>query len=180
MKHGGWVSTSLSYVCLTEKGQPDPWQAEAAAQGGVGTQRIVQAGEVPVPALVADLLEVARDSPVVVRRRIMYLDDRPVELTDTYYPARVAAGTPLCGTAKIRGGAVALLAALGHVGRRVREDVEARMPDTAERAALRMDPGEPVLTLTRVTLDAEDRPIQADLMTMPAHRRRLRYELTMG
>ncbi|MFE9003575.1 UTRA domain-containing protein [Streptomyces sp. NPDC007875] len=99
---------------------------------------------------------------------------------DSYYPAQIAAGTGLAGTAKIRGGAVALLAELGHVGRRVREDVTARMPGAQERELLRTGAEEPVLCLERVVLDGADRAIQADLITMPAQRQRLRYELRMG
>jgi GntR family transcriptional regulator len=110
----------------------------------------------------------------------MYLDEQPCELTDSYYPARIAAGTALASTAKIRGGAMALLAELGYVGRRVQEDVTARMPDEEERELLRAAAHEPVLRLERVVRDGEERPIQVDLITMPAHRQRLRYELTMG
>ncbi|MGW7007404.1 GntR family transcriptional regulator [Streptomyces sp. NPDC054933] len=180
MGSGEWVSSSMHYVRQPTKDAPDAWSAEAAARGGRGTQRIVQAGQVPAPAVVADLLNVPYGAPVIVRRRIMYLDDQPTELTDTYYPLGIAAGTPLCGTAKIRGGAVALLAELGFVGRRVREDVGARMASDSERDILQLDPDQPVLTLARLTLDGAEQPIQADLMTMAAHRQLLRYELTIG
>ncbi|MYV55981.1 UTRA domain-containing protein [Streptomyces sp. SID3212] len=101
-------------------------------------------------------------------------------MTDTYYPTAVARGTRLAGTARIPGGAVTLLAELGHVGVRVREDVTARMPDEEELAALDIPSGEPVLRLTRVTFDRDDRPIQLDLMTMPARLQRLRYEIRIG
>ncbi|GAA1889709.1 GntR family transcriptional regulator [Streptantibioticus ferralitis] len=180
MGSGEWVGSSMSYVRPSASGGQDAWSAEAAARGGRGSQRIVQAGEMDASSVVADLLGVARGATVIVRRRIMYLDDQPTELTDTYYPLHVAAGTPLCGTAKIRGGAVALLAELGYVGRRVREDVGARMPDREERDVLQLEPHQPALTLARVTFDADERPIQADLMVMPAHRQRLRYELAIG
>jgi DNA-binding GntR family transcriptional regulator len=72
---------------------------------------------------------------------------------------------------------VTYLAELGHIGVRVREDVIARMPGVEERDILRMGLDEPVLRLSRVTLDGDDRPIQVDLMVMPAHRQRLRYEI---
>ncbi len=175
-----WVSTSMPYLTPREKGQSDAWGEEAAARGGKGTQRIVHAGEVPAPDDVAGLLGVGPGDTVVVRRRVIELDGEPCELTDTYYPVAIARGTPLAGTGKIRGGAVTLLAALGHVGVRVREDVTARMPDADERDALRLGPAEPVLRLKRVTLDREDRPLQADLMVMPAHRQQLRYEIMIG
>ncbi|MGY0060223.1 GntR family transcriptional regulator [Streptomyces sp. LZ34] len=180
MAGDAWISTSMPYLRPAGGGRGDVWSEEAAAHGRRGTQRIVQAGEVSVPAVVARLLGVEAGAAVVVRRRIMYLDEQPCELTDSYYPAHIAVGTGLASTAKIRGGAAALLAQLGHVGRRVREDVTARMPDEQERELLRTAELEPVMCLERVVLDGDNRPIQADLITMPAHRQRLRYELRMG
>ncbi|WP_275558930.1 UTRA domain-containing protein [Streptomyces sp. 5-6(2022)] len=180
MASDAWISSSMPYLRPAEGGRGDAWGEEAAARGRRGTQRILHAGEVSAPAVVARLLGLEDGDTVVVRRRIMYLDEEPCELTDSYYPAHIAAGTGLAGTAKIRGGAVALLAELGHVGRRVREDVTARMPDGQVRELLETGPEEPMLCLERVVLDEADRAIQADLITMPAQRQRLRYELRMG
>ncbi|MGW3326093.1 UTRA domain-containing protein [Streptomyces virginiae] len=111
----------------------------------------------------------------MTRRRLIELDDEPTELTDTYHPRAIAVGT-----AKIRGGAVTLPAALGHVGVRVVEDVTAQIPLEEERERLRLGAGEPVLRLARTTYDATDRPIQADVMLMPAGRQQLRYEIRLG
>ncbi|MEV0370770.1 UTRA domain-containing protein [Streptomyces sp. NPDC050636] len=175
-----WVSTSMPYLTPRQKGQSDAWGAETAARGRRGSQRIVHAGEIAAPFEIAELLGIGEGEAVVVRRRVMYLDDRPCELTDTYYPAHIARGTRLAGTAKIPGGAVSLLAELGHVGARVREDVIARLPSNEECDALRTGTDEPVLQLTRVTLDGHDQPIQVDRMAMPGHLQRLRYEIRIG
>ncbi|MFK0118573.1 GntR family transcriptional regulator [Streptomyces sp. NPDC090994] len=181
MSTSNWVSTSLPYLTPRKvPQQKDAWAAEAAAQGRRGTQRILHAGEVPAPAEVAELFGIAAGELVVVRRRLILLDERPNELTDTYYPLPIAQGTALARTAKIRGGAVALLAELGHVGVLVREDVTAALPDEEECRTLDTAPDEPVLRLTRLTLDRDDRPIQADRMVMPALRQRLRYEIRIG
>ncbi|MEU4463469.1 UTRA domain-containing protein [Streptomyces sp. NPDC024017] len=180
MSTSRWVSTSMPYLTPRERGQGDAWSADAAAQGRRGSQRVVHAGEVRAPAEVARLLDVPDGEPVVVRRRLILLDDEPNELTDTYYPIAIARGTPLAGTAKIRGGAVTLLAELGHVGALVREDVTAGLPDEQELEALRLAPAEPVLRLTRLTLDGDDKPIQVDRMVMPAQRQQLRYEIRIG
>ncbi|WP_435849804.1 UTRA domain-containing protein [Streptomyces scabiei] len=135
------------------------------------------------PAEVARLLGQAEGEPVVVRRRLILLDDQPHELTDSSYPAPTARGTALAGTARIPDGAVTLLAGPGpgpgHVGALVREDVTADNPDDEERATLRTAPDEPVLRLTRFTLDRDGRPIQVDRMVMPARSRRLRYEIAI-
>lgn len=180
MSDSNWVSTSMPYLTPREEGQPDAWGAEAAARGGKGGQRVVYAGEVPAPDEVAALLGLSAGEAAVVRRRIIELDNQPCELTDTYYPLGIARGTRLAEKGRIPGGAVTLLAELGHVGSLVREDVTARMPSTEEREALNLAPNQPVLRISRVTLDGDDRPIQVDMMLMPAHRQRLRYEMRIG
>ncbi|MDX3522803.1 UTRA domain-containing protein [Streptomyces scabiei] len=179
MHENRWVSTSMPYLTPRERGRGDAWGADAAARGRRGTQRILYAGEVAAPAEVARLLGQAEGEPVVVRRRLILLDDDPHELTDSYYPVHIARGTALAGTARIPGGAVTLLARLGHVGALVREDVTADNPDDEERATLRTAPDEPVLRLTRVTLDRDGRPVQVDRMVMPAGSQRLRYEIAV-
>jgi DNA-binding GntR family transcriptional regulator len=175
-----WTSTSVPYLAPRASGATDAWTEEAAGTGHRGSQRIVHAGEVAAPTAVATMLRLTGGDPVVARRRIIELDGEPAELTDTYYPTDIASGTPLAATGKIRGGAVTLLATLGYVGVRVVENVTARMPGDEERAHLRLAAGEPVLQLSRTTYDAQDRPIQADLMVMPAGRQQLRYEIRIG
>ncbi|GAA3049476.1 hypothetical protein GCM10020000_32540 [Streptomyces olivoverticillatus] len=116
MSDSQWVSSSMPYLTPKSAGAADAWSAETAALGRRGTQRIVHAGEVPAPPVVAGLLGVPEGETVVVRRRLMLLDGLPNELTDTYYPAGIACGTPLLATAKIPGGAITLLAELGYAG----------------------------------------------------------------
>ncbi|MCX4693870.1 GntR family transcriptional regulator [Streptomyces sp. NBC_01408] len=180
MSSSGWTSTSMPYLTPRAAGDTDAWSEEAKEAGRRGSQRIVHSGEDEAPADVALTLGLMAGAAVVVRRRIIELDGEPTELTDTYYPAAIAAGTPLAGTGKIRGGAVTLLAALGHVGVRVVESVTARMPDAEESEQLHLAAGEPVLQLARTTYDAADRPIQADVMVMPVGRQQLRYEIRIG
>jgi DNA-binding GntR family transcriptional regulator len=175
-----WVSTSAPYLAPRGAGQADAWSEETAARGRRGTQRVLEAGETAAPAEVAALLGLAGGEPVVVRRRLILLDGEPVELTDTYYPRAIAAGTRLAEPAKIPGGAVTLLAALGHAPATVREEVHARLATPAERDALALGPGDgphPVLCLARVTADATGTAYQADLTVFRADRQRLRYEL---
>ncbi|MEW2416263.1 UTRA domain-containing protein [Streptomyces sp. NPDC046866] len=180
MSGTGWTSTSMPYLTPRAAGESDAWTHETMAAGRRGGQRIVHAGETPASAEVAALLGTDEGETVVVRRRVIELDGQPCELTDTFYPARIAAGTPLAGAARIRGGAVTLLASLGHVGARVVEIVTARMPSDEEHDQLRMGQEEPVLRIARVTYDAADTPLQADLMVMPAARQQLRYETRIG
>jgi GntR family transcriptional regulator len=178
--NGGWTSTSMPYLVPQGATEADAWTQEAAARGGTGRQRIVFAGETDPPAEVASLLGVESEGRAVVRRRVIYLDDRPVELTDSFYPLSIAGGTALAEPGKIKGGAVTLLASLGHVGRHVQEDVTARLPTDEEREIFSLGAHDPVLVMTRLIRDEHDRPIEVDVMTMPARGGRLRYELKVG
>ncbi|MEV5128782.1 UTRA domain-containing protein [Streptomyces decoyicus] len=175
-----WVTTSVPYLTARQPGKGDAWSAETAARGRRGTQRIVQAGETSAPAGIAEVLGLEQGAVVVGRRRVMYLDNRPCELTDTYYPLSIARGTRLAGTAKIPGGAITLLAELGYVAVRACEDISARLPSEEEAEALDADVTQPVLQLVRLSLDAGDRPIQADRMVMPAQLQQLRYDIRIG
>ncbi|MGW7294758.1 GntR family transcriptional regulator [Streptomyces xiamenensis] len=178
MSGGEWVHVSAPYV--EAPGQGNVWAAEAAAEGRRGTQSIVRAGEATASAEVAGLLEIPEGTAVVERRRLIHLDGRTVESTRTYWPVAIAGGTALTQTRKIKGGAVALLAELGHTAHVVREEVRARMPDDDERAVLGLGPGDPVLQLVRQTLDAEGAPFQVDVSVFAAPTQRLRYEMRVG
>jgi DNA-binding GntR family transcriptional regulator len=169
-----WISVSLPYVS-GERG--DAWAAEAAVHGGVGRQRLLAVEEVTAPAEVAEALNLEPGAPVVVRRRLMLLDEHPVELVESYYPTQIARGTALAEPRKIRGGAVALLAELGHRPRRVREDVTSRLATEHERNLLGLDDPAAVQLLARVLYTDERRPVEASLMTGTG---RLRYELDLG
>src|SRR5436305_1117472 len=117
---GTWTSVSAPYV--TPRASGDPWMQEAAQHGRTGTQRLREVLTIPPPPAVAEALDLQPGKPVVVRRRVMLLDNQPVELTDSYYPATIAGGTPLAEHRKIPGGAVTLLASLGYRTRPAQED----------------------------------------------------------
>jgi DNA-binding GntR family transcriptional regulator len=174
-----WIHASAPYIRPRKPGERDAWSEEAAEKGRQGTQRVIQAGEVAAPAEVAAALGIAEGSAVIERRRIIYLDGEVTELTNTYYPVAIARGTRLAETAKIPGGAVTLLAELGHIAHAVREDVRARMPDDHEREALGLTAGVPVLELVRRTAD-DTQPFQVDVSVFPATAQRLRYEMKVG
>ncbi|MGH3720671.1 MAG: hypothetical protein ACRDRI_17855 [Pseudonocardiaceae bacterium] len=63
----------------------------------------------PPPGVAAALSAPVREM-VVVRRRIMLLDEHPVELTGSNYPAHMAHGTLLTEPKTIPAGAITLLA----------------------------------------------------------------------
>lgn len=175
-----WVSASAPYVAPRHNGASDAWTEEASKHGRKGGQKLTFAGEIPAPPEVAVAFGLDQGGVAVARKRLITLDGEPIELTDTYYPAAIAAGTALALPQKIKGGAVSLLAQLGYAPDRVHEDVTARMPSEAEQEVLQLGDRDPVLILRRVTTDMEGASIQVDLMTMPARGRHLNYEMRVN
>jgi len=174
-----WVSVSTPYLRPRPPGEPDAWTEEATQQGRSGRQVLREVTEVEPPSHVAEAIKSTAGDLVVVRRRIMLLDEHPVELTDSYYPGFIARGTPLAEPKKIPGGAITLLAELGYRSRHAHEDVSARPPSAQERQLLALGPDEWVLVLSRLVMADGSLPIEMSVMIMTAYGRHLRYQLTL-
>jgi DNA-binding GntR family transcriptional regulator len=175
-----WVSTSVNYAKPQPTGAADAWTEEANRQSAKGSQSLTRTGKEAPPPAVADAFRLQAGETAVVRGRIIYADKKPVELADTYYPREIAEGTPLAEPRKIRGGAVTLLAELGHVATRIIEDITARPASESEQQQLQLADHEPVIVIERLSLNESGRPIQADVMVTPARLRRLRYEMKVS
>ncbi|MFB7939762.1 GntR family transcriptional regulator [Streptomyces sp. NPDC056049] len=176
MSGDAWISETAPYLAPRAPGQSDAWTDEAARRGRRGGQRLLRAGETDAPEGIGAALGLPPGERVVVRRRLILLDDRPVELADSYYPVSVAGGTALAEPRKVPGGAVTLLGRLGYVGAEVVEDVSAGLATPEEREHLGLSEGSAVLRLLRLTRTADGTPMEASLMTMPAGRH-LTYRL---
>lgn len=174
-----WVTASTPYLAPRAAGEPDPWEEEAARAGLVGRHRLILTEWRSAPPAVASRLGIDQAAHVVLRRRLVTLDDQPVEVADSWYPRSVAEGTALAEQKPIRGGAVRLLADLGFVAVRHVEDVGVCDPPAEVVPLL----GEsPVLELTRTSYTEAGRPFEVAIMLMsremtPGRPRRLRYEL---
>jgi GntR family transcriptional regulator len=175
-----WIVNSLPYLSPRLEGQAEAWSEEAARAGRAGTQRIREVVTDVPPADVSLALGLPPGASAVVRRRTMLLDGQPVELTDSWYPAKIAAGTALAAPGKIRGGAVTLLGSLGYAVHEAREDITVRAAAAGEAAELGLPVGTPVIVLSRTCLTAEGTPFEASVMVMVAEGRHLRYRLTAG
>lgn len=174
---GKWAGTSLPYVLPRHSGETDAWTEESASRGG--SQRLIEVTTATPPAEISDRLGVAEGGAAILRRRLMYVTDEPVELVDSWYPEAIASGTALAEHKKIRGGAPTLLAELGHTPQRVIEEVGMRPSTSDEAAQLGITAGENVLTLLRTLLLADDQPLEASLMVMKGPRH-IRYEMEVN
>ncbi|MFE1230592.1 GntR family transcriptional regulator [Streptomyces sp. NPDC058745] len=176
MSDDHWVSESEPYIRPREGGSSDAWTEEAARRGRTGGQKTLSVATISPPEEVRAALGLPHGEDVVVRRRLILLDNDPVELSDSYYPATIAAGTRLADPRKIPGGAVRLLAELGLVGEDTVEHVRASIATDEQAGLLGLTPGAAVLQLVRINASGEGVPFEVSIMTMPPERH-LTYRL---
>ena len=169
------VDDTASYLT---PGNGDAWGRAVQAAGGRGTQKLRAASRVTAPDWVATALNVPSTGPngtsesVIARRRTMYIDDEPVELTDSYYPLAIAADTALENPGRIPGGAVTLLAELGYVAHHADEAVDLDShPTPAEAELLGVEPSTRVVRIRRVVKNKADTPFETmEIVMLPAGR----------
>lgn len=178
MTDAQWTGASAPYI---RPNQGDAWGKEAATRGRTGTQKILFAGQVAPPAEVASQLDLQDGQPVILRRRLILLDDTPVEIASSYWPLSVAEGTALAAPGKVKGGAPTLLANLGYEPTSVAESVRARPATPDELEALAMtDASEWVLTLRRTIQDSRTRPYEVFVSVAPGHIGQLNYSMKVS
>lgn len=137
------------------------------------TYKILDVTEGEAPADVAAALGEDR---AVCRCRLMLRGETPVELSRSYYPASWAAGTALAGRGRIRGGAPAVLAELGHPERGWTDRISTRAPTTEEAEILEIPQGVPVLRQFRTVYSDDRRPVEVSVLIKPGHLYELEYD----
>lgn len=139
------------------------------ATGGYAYE-LISVGQVTVPAEVRRAFGISSDAIMVCRHRLMTLHDEPVELSWSYYPLSLAAGTPLAEHRRIKGGASQQLARMGRMPIRYEETITARLPTTAELELLELPDDVPVLRQCRILYAEADEPVEATVMIKGGHR----------
>jgi GntR family transcriptional regulator len=129
----------------------------------------------------AALFETEADIVLLERRFVFYAGDEPQQMSLTYMPWELVAGTPVAdpGNEPWPGGTPAQLASLGHPVTRVEESVKARMPTPEEVETLRLASGVPVLSITRRMIsEGQVLEVAADIV-IPADRVVLEYGMDL-
>lgn len=152
------------------------WISEAENQGSSGKSELLDVEEVVPPVAVQQAFGLSPEERVLLRRQVLFLDDRPCELVEVYVPLDLATGTLIAEKRKIRGGVGRVLMEAGLPPIRCVDKVAARWPTPEQARALRMPTKLPVLRTFRVTYSTNDRPIQAEVMAKAGHLYELRYE----
>jgi GntR family transcriptional regulator len=167
--------------------------ADRLSARGWGSGRSIWSADAGSRQLSVDQLEVRRAAPpahirllldlpddldarVVVRSRRYVLDGKPVQLSVSYLPAGLAAGTMMEYQDAGPGGIYARLREIGHAPVRFREDLRARMPEPGEAARLGLPPGTPVVDIVRTAYAADLQVVEVNEMIADASSYVFRYD----
>jgi GntR family transcriptional regulator len=138
----------------------------------------IRVDEAVPPDHVAVALELEAAETVIQRSRRFVLDGKPVLLSVSHLPSKIAKGTPIAQDNTGPGGIYARLRDLGHAPVRFREDLRARMPNEAEVARLALDPATPVVDIVRIAYSETGQPVELNEMTADAASYIFRYSFT--
>jgi GntR family transcriptional regulator len=107
--------------------------------------------EVEATPELAALFEIEPATMLLERRFVFSAGDHPQQMSRTYLPLELVAGTPVADPQNEPwpGGTPAQLESLGHPLSRVEESIKARMPTPEEMETLHIAPGVPVFSITR-------------------------------
>jgi GntR family transcriptional regulator len=155
------------------------FQAELARLG-LEARSDVTISELPAPADVANLLDISLGATVLVRRRLMWAGEVPVQIATSWLPAEIAAGTPLAELDTGPGGIYSRLADIGYGPSSFTESVRVRPAEDQEARWLRVDPEQRVLAIQRIARTAESRCVEVNDIVLAAHQWELVYEWSAG
>jgi GntR family transcriptional regulator len=134
-------------------------------------------GRAHPPSSVAQVLRLKDAEDTLVRRRVLYANDEPTQIADSYYPWSIVGDCEaLLNPDAGQGGSYSRLAEIGHGPVRFTEDVNVRVPDDAEQRLLEIEGTLPVFEIWHVAYDDQDQPVEVCVHVMPGHLWTLRYD----
>jgi GntR family transcriptional regulator len=112
----------------------------------------------------------------VVRERVRIVDQDPYALADSYFPEELVRDTPLMLPEDVSapGG---VLASIGLVQVRYRDEITVRMPTRTETEKLGLPSATPVAVHMRTGYDEKDRPLRVMITILPGDRHVIRYDV---
>ncbi|MFE2812689.1 GntR family transcriptional regulator [Streptomyces nigra] len=180
LKRDGWLESRQGYGTIV-RGRPavveqkdrrgrDALERDESQTSG----RLVEVGQVPVPARVASALGLPKRAKVLVRRFLVEEDGEAVELVSSYFPAGLVDGTELDISEALSGSARQQLETRKKIRfDHVTERVSARLPEGDEAELLDLPEGAPVLSVLVIACDASGQALQVSDVLLPADRQEL-------
>lgn len=159
------------------EGEDGPFAAEVKRFGGEPRVEVIGIEEVDPPDEVAERLEGWDITQVLRRRNRYFVDDRPVQLVETYLPLEVAANTRLSQPDPGPGGIYEELKRAGYEMATSAETVTARMPTPPERETLSLRSGVPVLEVWHTSHSSDNTAFEVTHFRLAADRNLLAFRV---
>ncbi|MGK5449519.1 GntR family transcriptional regulator [Streptomyces radiopugnans] len=154
-----------------------PFRSEVEAQGRTPRVEVTGITRIDPPQWIAERLALPAGEQVVRRENTYFVDERAVQIVNTYIPVSIAGDTPLEQAVPGPGGIYAAFEELGHRLTRMLEEVQARMPRTDEAERLNASPGTPVLDVLHISYDQDETPMDVSHFILRGDENVLTYEL---
>lgn len=151
-----------------------------ADAGGSSRAVDIVVTERPAPDDIATVLGVGPGKPVLTRSRRYLVEERPVQLSISYLPLDVVAGSRIAYTNVGPGGTYARLAELGYEPVRFVErlTVRAPRPEEVDRLGLASSVGAGVVQIVREAYTEAERCVEVNQMVLDAAAYQLEYHFT--
>lgn len=154
-----------------ESGRRRTWKEIVAEQGMTGGQRPVGAGTSAPPVEITDALGLDPSTPVTWRRRLLLVDDSPVQISTSYYPPEIAAALPELGQpGRLSTNSPELLARAGWSASRGEDRDVARFATEDEVGMLELPEQTPVLETLRLHKTSSGEVVTAEVMVSDSTR----------
>jgi GntR family transcriptional regulator len=155
-----------------------PFLIECQRAGKTGRFEVLSIDRATPPHDVAEALGVDEHSPSALRREnIFWADNDPVYRVTTWVPWTIADGTGLLQDEVPHPyGIHGVLEDQGYPMARLHDSAVARMPTLAEKEALRLGSGVPVLDLLHISVRADGTPYEATRFVMRGDMSSLTYD----
>lgn len=170
-----WPASAPERNTRTDQSPADAWSTAIRTQGrepreDITTETLLAGGRI------ARLLELPDGEPVLVRRRLRYVDRQLHTTADTYYPRTIVTGTVIELPADVLPGTYAVLEEAGHGWRTYKDTIRSRPPSARENDLFNLGPGVAVTEHIRVRLTDDRRVVAVTITVLPGDRNEITYE----
>jgi GntR family transcriptional regulator len=117
-----------------------------------------------------------RGKEVWCRSKLYRSENRVVQQSVAWYPADLVEGTAVTQQNTGPGGTYARLDEIGHGPARFAEEIEVRLPLSAESKTLGITMSTPIILIVRTAYDSDGRPIEVNEMKLDSDSYRLIYK----
>jgi GntR family transcriptional regulator len=155
----------------------DSFTTMVEGQGVLDTHQDVTCEVLTADDEIAALLGLDEDLQVLVRRRVMWANNSPSMIGDSYYPLSFVENSRLLDPADIPEGDDQELEDFGHVAARYHDQITTRMPAPEEIATLEIPPGIPVARVVRTSYEINATPCEVYVQILPGDRYILDYDI---